>query len=96
MDATQPQPAAAAAAAGSLSWRLSAHPITLLTFLGFRIGESLVLWRWLPSPHLSSAIADHVWNAASILVYFLGGLLLTDSMCVDRYHEIPTTRKWLR
>ncbi|KAJ4327090.1 Golgi apparatus membrane protein tvp23 [Fusarium piperis] len=49
MDATQPQPAP-----GSLSWRLSAHPITLLTFLAFRI--------------------------ASILVYFLGGLLLTDSM----------------
>lgn len=23
---------------GSLSWRLSSHPITLLTFLGFRIG----------------------------------------------------------
>lgn len=24
--------------AGSLSWRLSSHPITLLTFLAFRIG----------------------------------------------------------
>ncbi|KAJ4271799.1 hypothetical protein ACHAPJ_000600 [Fusarium lateritium] len=37
MDATQPQPAP-----GSLSWRLSAHPITLLTFLGFRISSVLV------------------------------------------------------
>ena len=25
-------------AAGSLSWRLSSHPITLLTFLSFRVG----------------------------------------------------------
>jgi hypothetical protein len=24
---------------GDLNWRLSAHPITLLFFLGFRIGE---------------------------------------------------------
>jgi hypothetical protein len=23
---------------GTLNWRLSAHPITLLTYLGFRIG----------------------------------------------------------
>ncbi|RMD42642.1 hypothetical protein DV735_g2488, partial [Chaetothyriales sp. CBS 134920] len=27
---------------GSLNWRLSAHPITLLTFLGFRIGALLM------------------------------------------------------
>ncbi|KAF4461119.1 golgi apparatus membrane tvp23 [Fusarium albosuccineum] len=40
MDATQTQPQPAAA--GSLSWRLSAHPITLLTFLGFRISSVLV------------------------------------------------------
>ncbi|KAK4648808.1 Golgi apparatus membrane protein tvp23 [Podospora bellae-mahoneyi] len=33
----QPQPAA-----GSLSWRLSSHPITLLTFLGFRVSSLLV------------------------------------------------------
>lgn len=32
----QPQPQSAP---GSLSWRLSSHPITLLCFLGFRIGE---------------------------------------------------------
>jgi hypothetical protein len=30
---------------GSLSWRLSSHPITLLTFLGFRICKRL------PSSH---------------------------------------------
>ncbi|KAK4192666.1 Golgi apparatus membrane protein TVP23 [Podospora australis] len=29
-------------AAGSLSWRLSSHPITLLTFLGFRVSSLLV------------------------------------------------------
>ncbi|KAH7162970.1 hypothetical protein B0J13DRAFT_615579 [Dactylonectria estremocensis] len=47
MDATVPQ----AAAPGSLSWRLSAHPITLLTFLGFRISSVLVyfLGLWLTS-----------------------------------------------
>ncbi|KAK3995448.1 hypothetical protein QBC44DRAFT_284168 [Cladorrhinum sp. PSN332] len=30
------------AAPGSLSWRLSSHPITLLTFLGFRVSSLLV------------------------------------------------------
>ncbi|KAL2199682.1 hypothetical protein P885DRAFT_29463 [Corynascus similis CBS 632.67] len=33
----QPQPAP-----GSLTWRLSSHPITLLTFLGFRVSSLLV------------------------------------------------------
>lgn len=33
--------------AGSLSWRLSSHPITLLTFLGFRIG-SFIIWAIMP------------------------------------------------
>ncbi|KAK4201247.1 hypothetical protein QBC40DRAFT_278442 [Triangularia verruculosa] len=35
MEQTQPAP-------GSLSWRLSSHPITLLTFLGFRVSSVLV------------------------------------------------------
>ncbi|KAK1764599.1 golgi apparatus membrane protein TVP23 [Phialemonium atrogriseum] len=35
MEAGQPAP-------GSLSWRLSSHPITLLTFLAFRISSLLV------------------------------------------------------
>ncbi|KAL2019219.1 hypothetical protein VTK56DRAFT_9946 [Thermocarpiscus australiensis] len=35
MDQTQPAP-------GSLSWRLSSHPITLLTFLAFRASSLLV------------------------------------------------------
>lgn len=38
MDATQQQ--AQQQPPGSLSWRLSSHPITLLTFLGFRICAS--------------------------------------------------------
>ncbi|KAI1119644.1 Golgi apparatus membrane protein TVP23 [Nemania sp. NC0429] len=37
MEQPQPQPPA-----GSLSWRLSSHPITLLTFLAFRISSLLV------------------------------------------------------
>ena len=40
MDATQTQPQEAP---GSLSWRLSSHPITLLTFLAFRIGTIMML-----------------------------------------------------
>ncbi|KAL1862693.1 hypothetical protein VTK73DRAFT_6683 [Phialemonium thermophilum] len=35
MEPGQPAP-------GSLSWRLSSHPITLLTFLGFRVSSLLV------------------------------------------------------
>jgi hypothetical protein len=34
MEQAQPLP-------GTLSWRLSSHPITLLWFLGFRIGERI-------------------------------------------------------
>ncbi|CAG8972922.1 hypothetical protein HYALB_00001342 [Hymenoscyphus albidus] len=37
MDSSNPQ-----TAEGSLSWRLSAHPITLLTFLAFRISKQSV------------------------------------------------------
>lgn len=39
MDATEAQPQPQQASPGALSWRLSSHPITLLTFLAFRIGE---------------------------------------------------------
>lgn len=45
MDALEGGPAQAAPGQplqGSLSWRLSSHPITLLTFLGFRIASLLV------------------------------------------------------
>ncbi|KAG5977991.1 Golgi apparatus membrane protein tvp23 [Claviceps digitariae] len=35
MEAQQPTP-------GTLSWRLSSHPITLLTFLAFRISSVVV------------------------------------------------------
>ncbi|KAK2778206.1 golgi apparatus membrane protein tvp23 [Colletotrichum kahawae] len=40
MESNQQQPQQEAA--GSLSWRLSSHPITLLTFLAFRISSVLV------------------------------------------------------
>ncbi|KAJ6446098.1 Golgi apparatus membrane protein TVP23 [Purpureocillium lavendulum] len=55
MDATQNAPA------GALSWRLSSHPITLLTFLGFRICVVFPQTdQWLTA------------GAASVLIYFLG------------------------
>ncbi|TVY33021.1 Golgi apparatus membrane protein [Lachnellula subtilissima] len=46
---------------GSLSWRLSSHPITLLWFLAFRISQ----------------LANNVYPPASLLVYLFGGILFT-------------------
>jgi hypothetical protein len=40
---------------GALNWRLSAHPVTLLTFLGFRIG-SLLMYRTLLCPLFRSSL----------------------------------------
>lgn len=44
--------------AGALNWRLSAHPITLLTYLSFRIGMStkrLIIWlHWLTDRYRKS------------------------------------------
>ncbi|KAH7170854.1 hypothetical protein EDB81DRAFT_181670 [Dactylonectria macrodidyma] len=61
MDATVPQ-----AAPGSLSWRLSAHPITLLTFLGFRISSVLVYFLGL-------------WLTSSMIMIFIITILLLAS-----------------
>ena len=36
---------------GALSWRLSSHPVTLLTYLGFRIGENKFRPCTSASPH---------------------------------------------
>jgi hypothetical protein len=41
---------AAPAAEGTLSWRLSSHPVTLLCYLGFRIGMSIPLHQQAPNP----------------------------------------------
>ncbi|KAF5000384.1 hypothetical protein FDECE_11219 [Fusarium decemcellulare] len=68
MDATQTQPQPAAA--GSLSWRLSAHPITLLTFLGFRISSVLVYFLGL-------------WIIQSMIMIFIVTILL---LAADFYY----------
>ena len=62
---------------GSLSWRLSSHPITLLTFLFFRICKSstLSLSNLLPELHP----ADHSLPAASLLTYLFGLRLFTSN-----------------
>ncbi|KAF4943338.1 hypothetical protein FGADI_13488 [Fusarium gaditjirri] len=65
MDATQPQPAL-----GSLSWRLSAHPITLLTFLGFRISSVLIYFLGL-------------WIIKSMIMIFIITILL---LAADFYY----------
>lgn len=63
MDATQPAP-------GALSWRLSAHPITLLTFLGFRISSVLVYFLGL-------------WIIQSMIMIFIVTILL---LAADFYY----------
>lgn len=57
---------APAPAQGSLSWRLSAHPITLLTFLGFRISSVLVYFLGL-------------WLTSSMIMIFIITILLLAS-----------------
>jgi hypothetical protein len=58
-----------APAPGSLSWKLSSHPITLLTFLFFRICMHL----------LSHMRAETNISVASLLVYLFGLQLLTSN-----------------
>lgn len=58
-------------AAGSLSWKLSSHPITLLTFLFFRICTSLA-GNYNSSQQL-------IMHPASVLVYLLGLQLLSSN-----------------
>ncbi|KAH7328942.1 hypothetical protein B0I35DRAFT_418823 [Stachybotrys elegans] len=65
MEAAQPAPTA-----GSLSWRLSSHPITLLTFLGFRISSVLVYFLGL-------------WIIKSMIMIFIITILL---LAADFYY----------
>ncbi|RMY43534.1 hypothetical protein D0865_11171 [Hortaea werneckii] len=53
-------------APGTLNWRLSAHPITLVTFLAFRAEHDPILTRNCATP-------------ASLLVYLLGGIIFGGS-----------------
>lgn len=55
---------------GSLSWRLSSHPITLLTFLGFRISSVLVYFLGL-------------WIIQSMIMIFIITILL---LAADFYY----------
>jgi hypothetical protein len=64
MDAAAQQPS------GSLSWRLSSHPITLLTFLGFRISSVLVYFLGL-------------WVLKSMIMIFIITILL---LAADFYY----------
>ncbi|KAM4055079.1 golgi apparatus membrane protein TVP23 [Hirsutella rhossiliensis] len=63
MDATQNAP-------GSLSWRLSSHPITLLTFLAFRITSVLIYFLGL-------------WIIKSMIMIFIITILL---LAADFYY----------
>ncbi|OAA32544.1 Golgi apparatus membrane protein tvp-23 [Moelleriella libera RCEF 2490] len=66
---SQPQPQPQQPPPGSLSWRLSSHPITLLTFLTFRAGEQ----PWLGSPLFRSQPEPPMeLRVSSVLVYFFG------------------------
>lgn len=60
-------------AAGSLSWRLSSHPITLLTFLFFRICTSQ------PGTPNVQHNRKLILLAASLVVYLLGLQLLSSN-----------------
>lgn len=89
-------------ATGSLSWKLSAHPITLLTFLIFRAGtSSLRIALELLSPPFRYPFSDMrgdsyeygklTNNLASLVVYLLG-LLFTDNMFVTtKSHPFPSS-----
>ncbi|KAI5466175.1 hypothetical protein BGZ63DRAFT_125025 [Mariannaea sp. PMI_226] len=62
--------AAAQPAPGSLSWRLSSHPITLLTFLAFRISSVLIYFLGL-------------WVIHSMIMIFIITILL---LAADFYY----------
>ncbi|TDZ22312.1 Golgi apparatus membrane protein TVP23 [Colletotrichum sidae] len=67
MESAQPQQQEAS---GSLSWRLSSHPITLLTFLAFRISSVLVYFLGL-------------WIIKSMIMIFIITILL---LAADFYY----------
>ncbi|KAF4124048.1 Eukaryotic protein of unknown function (DUF846) [Geosmithia morbida] len=69
MDATQQQ-AQQQALPGALSWRLSSHPITLLTFLGFRISSVVIYFLGL-------------WVIKSMIMIFIITILL---LAADFYY----------
>jgi len=69
--------------AGDLNWRLSAHPFTLLIFLGFRIGLSNIQIP-LPFLHINFGISEGLSEltfvpvTGSLLMYLFGLLFIKD------------------
>ncbi|CAK1364128.1 unnamed protein product [Cercospora beticola] len=63
---------------GDLNWRLSAHPITLVTFLAFRICTPYQS----PSPQLSHPLTNSFLCIASLLVYLLGMIFTTNFVMI--------------
>ena len=59
---------------GTLNWRLSAHPITLVTFLSFRAGT--------PIPTTEKFTSPAHRSLASLLVYLLGLLFTTNFILI--------------
>ena len=60
---------------GSLNWRLSAHPITLLTYLGFRIGMPTSRKHLPDRPKL-------IYTPGSLLMYLFGVLFIKNFVLV--------------
>lgn len=72
---------------GQLNWRLSAHPITLLTFLSFRIGTPIPPSLSLFSSHTTCRLTiDRTLpsrsSTASLLVYLLGMLFTSNFVMI--------------
>jgi hypothetical protein len=64
---------------GTLSWRLSSHPVTLLCYLGFRIGMSFPLHPPSPRPpHPSNPFLP----PGSLLMYLFGILFIPNFVLV--------------
>jgi hypothetical protein len=63
---------------GSLNWRLSAHPITLLTYLGFRIGTATRHLTTFPSQGVHTEFVP----LGSLLMYLFGVLFIRNFVLV--------------
>ena len=68
---------------GTLSWRLSSHPITLLWFLGFRVCKD-----WASCPFWN-APGDWRQNVASLVVYLIG-VFFTHNLSVNSALLLPS------
>jgi hypothetical protein len=67
---------------GSLNWRLSAHPITLLTYLGFRIGTTTMTDGSLATRTTFSAAGANRLCLGSLLMYLFGVLFINNFVLV--------------